>query len=407
MVNTRTDTDLSAAVQNALQALLPQIREEIREEFRTGSGSSNASGNPPTSSSGLRRYFRYAIFHYSCYLCYALYYIRSLSVMLSRISFHVLIRQPNPNPVPVHPIVTHFCIRINRPTQRLTLHVSSISPLLKSYNDAFNDRNSQNAMLFRHMYLADGTLSRHKAGLVANGSMQLKGIDVDETFSSVVKPSTIWTEFSMTYLGSLNYFFRLIWLIEILIGLLLILSVNLEMMVCLYMHDPREPNFLALERILRYVRGTLDYGLQLFSYSTTSLVAYSDVNLAGCLTTRRSTSEAECLRVANAISKTCWLRNLLRLLHILLSSATLVYCDNVSAVYLSSNVVHHQCTKHIEIDIHYVRDLVVVGHVRVLHGPLRYQYADIFTKGLPSALIEEFRTSLSVLCDPASTAVEC
>nr|GFB88207.1 zinc finger, CCHC-type, retrotransposon Gag domain protein [Tanacetum cinerariifolium] len=42
MVNTRTDTDLSAAVQNALQALLPQIREEIREEFRTGSGSSNA-----------------------------------------------------------------------------------------------------------------------------------------------------------------------------------------------------------------------------------------------------------------------------------------------------------------------------------------------------------------------------
>nr|GFD00036.1 hypothetical protein [Tanacetum cinerariifolium] len=47
MVNTRTDTDLSLAVQNALQTLLPQIREEIREEFRTGSGSSNAGGNPP------------------------------------------------------------------------------------------------------------------------------------------------------------------------------------------------------------------------------------------------------------------------------------------------------------------------------------------------------------------------
>nr|GFC38183.1 zinc finger, CCHC-type, retrotransposon Gag domain protein [Tanacetum cinerariifolium] len=47
MVNTSTDADLSAAVQNALQTLLPQIREEIREEFRTGSGSSNAGGNPP------------------------------------------------------------------------------------------------------------------------------------------------------------------------------------------------------------------------------------------------------------------------------------------------------------------------------------------------------------------------
>nr|GFC74753.1 hypothetical protein [Tanacetum cinerariifolium] len=47
MVNTRTDADLSAAVQNALQAMLPRIREEICEEFRTGSGSSNAGGNPP------------------------------------------------------------------------------------------------------------------------------------------------------------------------------------------------------------------------------------------------------------------------------------------------------------------------------------------------------------------------
>nr|GFC36669.1 zinc finger, CCHC-type, retrotransposon Gag domain protein [Tanacetum cinerariifolium] len=47
MVNTHTDADLSAAVQNALQALLSQICEEIREEFRTGSGSSNAGGNPP------------------------------------------------------------------------------------------------------------------------------------------------------------------------------------------------------------------------------------------------------------------------------------------------------------------------------------------------------------------------
>nr|GFC56190.1 hypothetical protein [Tanacetum cinerariifolium] len=46
MVNTRTDADLSAAVQIALQTLLPHIREEIREEFRTGSGSSNAGGNP-------------------------------------------------------------------------------------------------------------------------------------------------------------------------------------------------------------------------------------------------------------------------------------------------------------------------------------------------------------------------
>ncbi|GJU12064.1 ribonuclease H-like domain-containing protein [Tanacetum coccineum] len=168
--------------------------------------------------------------------------------------------------------------------------------------------------------------------------------------------------------------------------------------VCLYMHDPREPYFLALKRILRYVRGTLDYALQLFSSSTTDLVAYSDADWAGCPTTRRSTSgycvffsnnlllwsskrqstlshssaEAEYHGVANAVAETCWLHNLLHELRTPLSSATLVYCDNVSAVYLSCNPVQHQRTKHIKIDIHFVRDLVVVGQVRVLHVPSRF-----------------------------------
>nr|GEV63102.1 zinc finger, CCHC-type, retrotransposon Gag domain protein [Tanacetum cinerariifolium] len=47
MVNTRTDAELAAAIQNALQTLLPQIRAEIREEFRTSSGPSDSGGNPP------------------------------------------------------------------------------------------------------------------------------------------------------------------------------------------------------------------------------------------------------------------------------------------------------------------------------------------------------------------------
>nr|GFA08656.1 zinc finger, CCHC-type, retrotransposon Gag domain protein [Tanacetum cinerariifolium] len=50
MVNTRTDADLSAAIQNALQTLLPQIRAEIREEFRTSSGLYDSGGNPPPIS---------------------------------------------------------------------------------------------------------------------------------------------------------------------------------------------------------------------------------------------------------------------------------------------------------------------------------------------------------------------
>ncbi|MCI33913.1 copia protein, partial [Trifolium medium] len=51
--------------------------------------------------------------------------------------------------------------------------------------------------------------------------------------------------------------------------------------------------------------------------------------------------------------------------------ATLVYCDNVSAIYLSGNPVQHQRTKHIEMDNHFVREKVVRGQEHVLHVPSR------------------------------------
>lgn len=86
----------------------------------------------------------------------------------------------------------------------------------------------------------------------------------------------------------------------------------------------------------------------------------------------------------------------------------MVYCDNISAIYLSSNPVQHQLTKHVEIDIHFVREKVSLGHVWVLHVPSARQFADIFTKGLPSPLFNEFRTRLTVRpSSDASTEGEC
>jgi hypothetical protein len=73
-----------------------------------------------------------------------------------------------------------------------------------------------------------------------------------------------------------------------------------------------------------------------------------------------------------------------------LSKSTLVYCDNVSAIYLSTNPVQHQRTKHIEIDLHYVRECIAIGDVCVLHVPTTFQIVNIFTKGLSTLVFFEF-----------------
>ena len=87
--------------------------------------------------------------------------------------------------------------------------------------------------------------------------------------------------------------------------------------------------------------------------------------------------------------------------------ATLVYYDNISIVYMSSNPVQHQHTKHIEIDLHFVRERVALGVVRVLHVPTTSQFADIFTKGLPSSVFTEFWSSLNVRKHDAVTTGGC
>lgn len=65
-----------------------------------------------------------------------------------------------------------------------------------------------------------------------------------------------------------------------------------------------------------------------------------------------------------------------------------------------SNPVQHQQTKHIEIDLHFVRDKVATDHVHVLHVHSPSQYANIFTKSLPSLLFLDFRSNLNVRDPP-------
>ncbi|XP_071688908.1 uncharacterized mitochondrial protein AtMg00810-like [Rutidosis leptorrhynchoides] len=147
--------------------------------------------------------------------------------------------------------------------------------------------------------------------------------------------------------------------------------------ICLFMHDPREQHLHALKRILRYIQGTTDLGLQLYASSPTTLVAYSDADWAGCPTT-----DALHLVIVCFLETTCYhgrLNDNSHLLDLVLRPSTVVWPTPLQ--------------RH-----------AGYGQVRVLHVPSRYQFADIFTKGLPYALFDDFRSSLSVRSTPAPTA---
>lgn len=159
--------------------------------------------------------------------------------------------------------------------------------------------------------------------------------------------------------------------------------------VCLHMHAPRDAHATLLKRILCYLKGTTDHGLHLCASTSPTLTAYRDADWAGCPDTRRSTSgfcvflgdsliswsskrqttvsrssaEAEYRGVANAVAECSWLRHLLGELHCGINTAIIAYCDNVSSVYMSRNPVHHKRTKHIELDIHFVREKVALGEL--------------------------------------------
>jgi hypothetical protein len=110
----------------------------------------------------------------------------------------------------------------------------------------------------------------------------------------------------------------------------------------------------------------------------------------------RSSAEAEYRTVANGVAEACWLRQLLQELHASLMKSTLVYCDNVNTVYLSTNPIQHYHTKHVEVDLHFMRDGVAIIDVRVLLVSTTFQFANIFTKSLPTSLFSEFRSSINI-----------
>lgn len=196
-------------------------------------------------------------------------------------------------------------------------------------------------------------------------------------------------------------------------------AVNL---VSRYMEHPTEQHLLSAKRILRYVKGTSEFGIQYSRKGGKEMLGYADSDYAGDLDDRKSTSgyvfvmsggavswtskkqpivtlsttEAEFVAAAYSACQAVWLRNILEEIGVEQKEGTVLYCDNSSTIKLSKNPVLHGRSKHIHVRFHFLRELVNNGVIKLEYCPTQEQVSDIMTKAVKLEVFERLRMSLGV-----------
>ena len=190
-----------------------------------------------------------------------------------------------------------------------------------------------------------------------------------------------------------------------------------------YLSAPRSTHYAAVLRILRYLKGILFHGLFYSAHSSLVLHAFSNADLAGDPTDRRSitnycfllgssliswrskkqtfvarfSTEAEYRALADTTSELLWLRWLFTDLGVSTSSTTSLYCDNQSAIHITHNDIFHERTKHIKIVCHFIRYHLVHGALKLFSVSSKDQLANIFTKSLPKGRTRDLVDNLKLV----------
>jgi hypothetical protein len=174
-----------------------------------------------------------------------------------------------------------------------------------------------------------------------------------------------------------------------------------------FLENPGEEHWVAVKRIMRYLKETINYTLTINPKSL-ELIGYCDADWAGDPDTRRSTtgyifrlggapicwrskrqqtvalstSEAEYMALASASQIAVWLRRLLEDLSFEQKQATTIFEDNQGCIAMAKNPITHERTKHIDIKYHFVRELIEDKKIAIQYIPTEDMLADIMTKGL-------------------------
>lgn len=135
--------------------------------------------------------------------------------------------------------------------------------------------------------------------------------------------------------------------------------------------------------------------------STSSICVYLGCNLVTWQskkqhTVSRSSTEAEYRSLAHLVAEITWIQSLLAELQITPPKVPTIWCNNLSVVLLSANPVQNAHTKHIKLDLYFVREKVLQGTIDVKHVPTLDQVADVLTKAISSNRFYDLRTKLRV-----------
>ena len=95
--------------------------------------------------------------------------------------------------------------------------------------------------------------------------------------------------------------------------------------------------------------------------------------------------------MALAPTELIWLQSLLKELEVRVEPVPVLWCDNMEAISLASNPVFHARTKHIEIDVHFIREKILSKEVEVRFASSEEQVADVFTRALNTPSFEYLR----------------
>ncbi|CAL2227982.1 unnamed protein product [Prunus armeniaca] len=179
-----------------------------------------------------------------------------------------------------------------------------------------------------------------------------------------------------------------------------------------YLHGPTRKHMGTAKRVLRYIQGTLDYGIAYEKGKEAMLLGYCDSDWSGCEDDMRmfslghqsskecvalSTVEAEYISVVEATAEVVWLRFVLFDFGEEQVEATQIFYDNTSAIAITKNPVHHHKTRHINRRFHYIRYALQNGEIDLLYCRTGEQNADIFTKALARDRFEYLRSKLGVI----------